>query len=98
MFNLDEVLRMLKLAIGRLERAPVGLTDVPVVQAARADLERVLEGLSGCNSAHVDNPAAALRAVAKSLQPLSNPDVHAAWVDTVEAAIMVEATTRAGPV
>jgi len=98
MFNLDEVLRMLRLAIGRLERAPVDLAEVPVVQAARADLERVLEVLSGHASVYVVNPSAALRAVAKSLQPLSDPEVHAAWVDTVEAAIMVEASTREGPV
>jgi hypothetical protein len=98
MFNAGEVLRMLKLAIGRLERAPVDMADVPVVQAARADLERVLEVLSGHTSLFVANPAAALRAVAKSLQPLTNPGVHAAWVDTVEAAIMVEDSTRKGPV
>ena len=44
MFNRDEVLRMLKLAIGRLERAPVDLADVAVVQAARADLRQELLG------------------------------------------------------
>jgi hypothetical protein len=34
--NLDEVLRMLKRAIGRLERAKPDLADVTVIQAARA--------------------------------------------------------------
>jgi hypothetical protein len=96
MFNRDEVLRMLKLAIGRLER--VDLDDVPVVQAARADLERVLEVLSGHTSVYVADPAAALRAVAKSLQPLTDPDVQAAWADTVETAIMLEDSTHKGPI
>lgn len=94
MSNLEFVLRSLRIAIGHLERATIDLDHVNVVQAARADLERVLTALNGEGAVYVENMTSLLRAVAKALELIANPQVHAAGVDALEAAIMLEDSIR----
>jgi hypothetical protein len=96
MANLDEVRRMLIQAIVQLERATPDLTEVNVVQAARADLEKVLAGFKGQSTVYVANSASVLRAVAKALEAINNAQVRGAWADVVEAAMMTEDSTREG--
>jgi hypothetical protein len=96
MANLDEVRRMLRLAVERLGRAKPDLEDINVIHAARADLEKVLAGLNGQSTVYVANSASVLRAVAKALASIDNSEVHGAWADVVEAAVMTEDSTREG--
>jgi hypothetical protein len=44
MSNVNAVVRTLELAIGRLQQASPDLTEVAVIQAARADIEKVVAG------------------------------------------------------
>lgn len=85
---------MLKLAIQKLEQAKPDLADVAATQAARADVERVLTGLSGRGAVIVPNSASLLRVVAKSIEPINNPEMRAAWPDVMEAAMVTENSIR----
>jgi hypothetical protein len=96
MASVDEVRRMLKLAVERLGRAKPELGDINVIQAARADLEKVLAGFEGQSTVYVANSASVLRAVAKALESIDNAEVRGAWADVVEAAIMTEGSNRQG--
>lgn len=94
MADLKYVLQTLKIAIGHLERATVELNDVNVVQAARADLEKIVAALNGRSAVYIENMSSLLHSVAKALESINNPDVNAAMVDTSEAVIMLEDSIR----
>lgn len=94
MSDLECVLQTLKIAIRHLERATVELNHVNVVQAARADLEKVVAALHGRSAVYIENISSLLRSVAKTLELINDPDVQAAMVDTSEAVIMLEDSIR----
>jgi hypothetical protein len=96
MANPDEVQRILKLAVERIDRAKPNLSDVAVIQTARADIKRVLAALEGQSTIYAGSSASMLRTVAKALKPINNAEVRGAWADVVEAAIMTEDSTRQG--
>jgi hypothetical protein len=86
MSNLQEVQRMLKRAIGHLERANVDLVEVTAVQASRANLEKFLACWNGQPSVYVSNPSSVLRTVANALEPINSQQTRSACADVVEAA------------
>jgi hypothetical protein len=96
MANPDEVQRILKLAVERIDRAKPNLCDVAVIQTARGDIKRVLAALEGQSTIFAGSSASTLRTVAKALKPINNAEVRGAWADVVEAAIMTEDSTRRG--
>jgi hypothetical protein len=96
MTSLDEVRRLLKLAIERLGQAKPELGDINVIHAARADLEKVLAGCEGQSTIYVANSASVLRAVAKALASTDNAEVRGAWAHVIKAAMMTEDSTRQG--
>lgn len=77
--KLEHVLQSLKIAIGHLERATVDLDHVNVVQAARADLAKVVTALNGQGAVYVENVTSLLRAVASALDSIDDPIVLQVW-------------------
>jgi hypothetical protein len=96
MSNVNAVVRTLELAIGRLQRASPDLAEVAVIQAARADIEKVVAGFKGQSTIYVANSASVLRTVARALEPISNAEVRAACTNVLEAAMMTEDSTDQG--
>jgi hypothetical protein len=94
------VVHTLNAAVPLLARASVDLTHVNDVQAARADIERVvteLERKPGAAAAAavgaavpLANSISLLRAIARRLEQIENPDVMAARDFIVQATLLAD--------
>jgi hypothetical protein len=92
-----EALRLLRLAVGRLDRAHADLTrmgatraDGHVVKTTLADLNFAVTVLNDADSPNHWHVLPDLRKAQASLQPINHADVRGAWSDVTEATMLIE--------
>jgi len=96
-----EALRLLRLAVGRLDRAHADLirmgvtrADGHVVKATLADLNFAVTVLNAADSPNHWHVLPDLRKAQASLQPINHADVRGAWSDVTEATMLIEDAQR----
>jgi hypothetical protein len=94
-------LRLLGLAVGRLDRAHVDLikmgvtrADGDVVKTTLVDLKFAAAVLNDADSPNHQHVLQDLRQAQASLQPIKHADVRGAWSDLTEAIALIEEDQR----